>query len=197
MIPKNERLSNALKEQTDAKAAGILGFNADKLAKRAKSIALLMLRECDAPKVVVCGGAGSGKTELTGELSKALNIPVFDLDKYIQGGWSGNREVYDSALSAAMYDLWSDLPSSGSGYIVEHVEACNPKMVKFLSPDFAIILDPGKEHVTRVANARNTVRFNEGREGRALSSMLDSKRHFSSVPGSIVMKDAGILVKKL
>jgi len=198
MIPKQERLANALKAKTDERAGEVLNFNEAKVKQRAKTVGHLLRREGEPARVVVTGGAGAGKSSFAGSLSDVLDVPVFDFDKYIQGGFTPDVEEYESRLNSAVYDLWSDLPKSDTGYIIEHVEACNPTLIRMLNPNFAVLLDPGEDHLKRTAKVRNEVgTYNRSREKRALDSMKTSRKHFEAAPGNIVMKDGGILVKKL
>lgn len=198
MIPKQERLANALKEKTDERAGEVLNFSEEKVRRRAKTVGGLLRREGEPPRVVVTGGAGSGKTSFSNSLSDVLDVPVFDLDKYIRGGWTKDVEEYESRINSAVYDLWADLPKSDTGYIIEHVEACNPTLVRMLNPNFAVLLDPGEDQLKRTAQVRNSVgMYNRTREQRALDSMKSARKHFEAAPGNIVMKDGGILIKQL
>lgn len=198
MIPKQERLSNAIKEKTDERAAEVLNFSEEKTKRKAKTVGQLLRREGEPARIVVSGGAGSGKTSFSSSLSDVLDVPVFDFDKYIKGGWTADKDEYENRLNAAVYDLWSDLPKSDTGYIIEHVEACNPTLVRMLNPNFAVLLSPGDDVLKRTAEVRNFVGvYNRTREKRALDSMKTSRRHFDSLPGTVVMKDGGILVKQL
>lgn len=197
MIPKQERLANALKAKTDEKVGEVLNLSEEKVKRRAKTVGQLLRREGEPARVVVTGGAGAGKSTFAGSLSDILEVPVFDFDKYIKGGFTPDASEYKDRLNSAVYDLWSDLPKSDTGYIIEHVESCNPTLIRMLNPNFAVLLDPGEEHLKRTAQVRNQVgMFNRTREKRALDSMKTARKHFDDAPGTIVMKDGGILVKQ-
>ena len=183
MIPREEAKLNAAKAERDERAAEVLGLSLGKISKQAEDLAAMLKKhQRNSYKIVLTGGAGSGKTTLANELSKKLEIPIYDLDNYIRGGWTPDREEYEQRLFHAIYDLWTDLPAGDYGWIVEHVEACSPTITKFLRPNFAVLLDPGEEALMAAARARNSVgSHDERREDRAVSSSKLAKEQFNAM----------------
>lgn len=179
MIPREEQAANAAKVKTDSKASELLDFDKKRTQRDALKVADRLKKHGPPYHIVMSGAAGSGKTTLSGALSETLGIPVFDLDNYIRGGWTADREEYESRLKTALYDVWTDLPPDKDGWILEHVESCSQMFNELLRPDFAILLDPGVERIKMTAEARNAVgTFDRKREKRALDSRARAREQF-------------------
>jgi len=151
-----------------------------------------------AKKIVICGAAGSGKTELSTELGKILGFKVFNVDDLVPGGFTEDEEKYRRRLEDAWMLLIAKLPSSG--WIVEHIEACNPMLTKVIEPDYAILMTPTLDKVLEVARARDSVSAAIGinRERRARASVGIASSQFGGVSGEEVIKiEDGLIVKKI
>jgi Cdc6-like AAA superfamily ATPase len=178
---------NRRKAAVDERASSILGMDIKKVRDVAHEIAATVRRSgALPPAIVVCGGAGSGKTTLAGELSKELEIPTINLDDYLHGGFTKDEELYDERLQRALYDAWEDMPVDG--WVLEHVEASNQKIVELIRPTFALHVHPGEEHLLRAAGARNLA-SGEGdsfREWRAMDSKEKSEKNFNKLEGRVI-----------
>jgi hypothetical protein len=197
-MPISDHEANEKKALTDALAAQFLNIDQEKLAKDAKTIADAMPSSF---RLAVTGGAGSGKSTVSSELSELLDVPVFDFDEYIPGGYSKDPKVYHKRLLDGMDNLWGDLPFKKS-WIIEHVEACNDEMVKAFSPTHCLLLCPPASRAMRTAAARSLV-ANESdatqfrREQRAMESAEFSRMQFDAVPGKIILLGKGWELKEV
>lgn len=194
-MPSSE---NSQKARTDELASELLGLDAKKLVREAGLMATFLKSnvKADPLKIVVTGAAGSGKTTLANALSSALGLPVFDMDQFVDGGWTPNRPEYDHRLIRAMYKLLAKMPSHG-GWVVEHVEACHPSLVHSFEPNVAVILHTDKRNLLRVAEARSQVSRNgyHSFAMRALGSGEIAERQFREVPGKEVRGSSRYSVK--
>lgn len=187
-----EAVENAKKAITDAMAGDLLGPLKDEavLKKAAKTItAIVEHADQKRIKMVITGGAGSGKTTLANDLSKTLGIPVFDFDEYIEGGWTDDKEEYSKRFSKALFEVWQKLPAKGS-WIIEHVEACSPDIIRILHPNFRILLHPGNDSLIATAKAREVVSGDKSdRVSRALQSAKTAEKQFKEAGGGTLKKE--------
>jgi hypothetical protein len=197
--PASEQKANAQKAETDTLAAEILNLDEKKVAKTVKRLADL-IESTEAPqiRIVMTGGAGSGKTTAAGILAKQLSLKDFDLDEYVEGGHTGDKQSYNSRLLKAFTHVWQDLPSR-TGWIIDHVEACHPDLVKTFFPLFAILVDPGEKRIRDAAEARNRVRGKDdpGRIKRAMESMKTAKEQFAALKSVAEVETNGFVLKQL
>lgn len=186
-VHESQHDSNRRKAAVDEKASSLLGMDTKKVRDVAHEIAATIRRSgALPPAVVVCGAAGAGKTTLSGELSKELEVPSINLDDYLHGGFSKDKEFYEEKLQRALYDAWEDMPIDG--WILEHVEASNQKIVELIRPTFALHLHPGEEHLRRAAGARNLAsgESDSFREWRAMDSRGKSETNFNKLEGKVI-----------
>lgn len=203
-----DALANRRKERTDALASALLDLDKSETRRTADRVAsFLNVRKekfLPAPPnrhgeyaISICGGAGSGKSTFSEELSEKMGYAVFDLDKLVEGGWTPNRAEYEGRLNKAWQLLWDKQPSL-SGWIVEHVEACNPDFLNMFKPNIAIFMNPGVGRLREVAAARNLVGEESSvRYRRALDSAIRAKHQFDEARGLVILKEGDIQVKLL
>jgi energy-coupling factor transporter ATP-binding protein EcfA2 len=195
--PESEREANRAKAETDDLAAQFLELDHPRL-KRDVAVLAHIIKTDGIHNRTICitGGAGSGKSTLAKLLAKALSVKTFDLDEYIKGGYSDDG-TYDRRLSTAAYNVWMELPREG--WIVEHVNACKPDVSDLFKPQYAILVDPGKQHLKEVAAARNMAgKTDHSREERALKTAEEAKNEFKKLKGAYVPMSSGtLLVKRL
>ena len=193
-----DRAANARKDRTDSLAADLLNIDPTPRLKNAKRIAQLV---GTGARMVITGGAGSGKSSIACDLAELLDVPMFDFDEYVPGGFDKDSKVYRKRLLDAMDNLWGDLPSKG-GWIIEHVEACNEYIVKAFRPQYALLVDPPAAKMLRTAAARSQVN-NESektqlaRVKRAMESAEYARMQYADVPGEKVEKGKGWELKKV
>lgn len=188
----SEDVANALKAETDAKAAELLNIDQKELKKGAGTVSTI-LGHLNLPrlKIVITGAAGSGKTTMAGILSEKLGIPVFDLDEYIEGGWTDDRAEYTKRFVKALYKVWQKLPAKGS-WIIEHVEACNPDIIRILHPNITLLIHPPESRIVATAKARTTVSTDKtDRLKRALQSKKIAEKQFKEAGGMLLRKESG------
>jgi hypothetical protein len=197
--PASEAQANAQKAETDTLAAEILNLDEKKVAKTIKRLSSL-IESTEAPqiRIVMTGAAGSGKTTAAGIMAKQLSLKDFDLDEYIEGGHTGDAGSYNARLLKAFTHVWQDLPSR-TGWIIDHVEACHPDLVKTFKPLFAIFVDPGEKRIRDAAEARNRVRGKDdpGRVKRAMDSLKTAKKQFSALKAIAEVETEGFVLKQL
>jgi Cdc6-like AAA superfamily ATPase len=195
--PEGEAAANAKKARTDRLAGEILNFDKKKI-KKATNELLEVLSNTKNPTIVITGGAGSGKSHLSSKLSDELGIKAFDLDQYIEGGYTKDAKAYEERLKNAFYKVWEDLPNKG-GWIIEHVEACSLPAVGIFKPAFAILVNPGEEKIRLTAEARNKVgKPDPSREKRALETTKKAISQFEGLKGAeITPKGSLYILKKL
>jgi hypothetical protein len=156
--------------------------------------------EEDAPRVLVTGGAGSGKTVLSECLEQVLKVRRLSFDEYIPGGWTEDRDEYARRFHKGLYELWEHVPQK-KGWIIEHVEACHPDLVGLYPPDYAILSDPGEERLRAAVAARAAVMGkdgkDEGRLARALQSDKKAKAQFKALPGKVILEMGNFVLKKV
>jgi hypothetical protein len=181
--PKEEAASNARKAAVDTLAAELLNIDQKALKAHARyCIKYIKGLKNVAVKVVIAGGAGSGKTTIAGELSKLLDAKNIDFDEYIVGGFTEDSTEYDKRLHNAFLPVWKDLPKDN--WIIEHVEACSKEFVDFFQPTWAVLVDPGDDRLKKTAKARNAVGTSDPtREARALKSAKKAKKDFEALKG--------------
>lgn len=192
---------NVAKKKTDDLAGQLLSLDDRKMARLAEALAELIIGDEKNRDLRICvaGGAGSGKSTLAKELSKQLELPVFDLDQFIKGGWTKNQKEYDRRFANALYDCWSALPAK-KGWIIEHVEAGNPYLITAFKPSYLIRLTPSERHLRRVAGARALAAGENspvGRVQRALDSDRISKEQFNQAKGTLMGTLTGCTMKAL
>ena len=197
---------NKAKAVADSKAGELLHLDEDVLRAQAKMLSDAIFKEMgDAvlagvdPRVLVTGGAGSGKTTLAGHLAKALGVKNLNFDEYIPGGWTSDSEEYAKRFNKGLYEMWDDVPKK-KGWVIEHVEACDPDLVGLYRSDFAVLVDPGEERLRAAAEARSAVMSkgtdgNKDRLARALQSDKKAKAQFNAMKGKIIAKVPGLLLK--
>jgi len=192
-IPKEEEQANANKKRIDDLTSVLLGLDRASITEQASKVA----KHIQKPfQIVVCGAAGASKTTFSNALSSVLDIPSFDFDEYIQGGWTQDKAKYQGRILDGLDSLWDDLSKA---WIVEHVEACSPTFLRSLDPKWAIHLRPEKEQLKAVAQTRDLV-SNESdgvRAQRAISTSRTSLTHFESAPGNVVASGTGWVLKEL
>lgn len=197
----SETQANAAKAKTDALAADLLDLDQDDLRKDATKIASYIrthFKPLKNVRVVVAGGAGSGKTTIASALSKELELPAFDLDEFIKGGFTSDKEKYRRRFLKAIHDVWTDMPS-GKGWVLDHVESCSPDLLSYLKPHYAILLKPNQERLRLTARARNMVSEDPwpGREKRALESASLAEKQFDEANGSLGTRGKTWVLKHL
>lgn len=195
----NEQAANEQKKRVDELAASLLQIDERSIVEAAEAVANVLSTYSDTPlHIVVCGGAGSNKTTFSAALSKELSAPAFDLDTFIPGGFTEDKWEYSNRFKKGLEKLWDEIPPV-MPWIVEHVEACNRDVVDLLHPTFAILLNPGMEHLKTVARARDAVgEDTEGkRKRRALETGIRSRLQFQSLRGKTILRREGIEVKTL
>lgn len=194
--PDSEEAANAKKHETDSAAGEILGLDPNKTDRVATEIASIIKVQNGPKRIVIAGGAGSGKSTLSRFLSGKLRVKRFDLDEYIEGGFHKDPATYDSRLNAALYLVWKDMPDL---WILEHVEACRPFIIHGFRPSYTILVDPGAEHLKKTAAARNLAGKNDpDREKRAMDTMKTSAEQFKAVKGTnIRLRDPHFLMKRI
>jgi energy-coupling factor transporter ATP-binding protein EcfA2 len=193
---------NKSKAEADARASILMHLDDDALASQAGKIAdAIQMEFDDGPRVLVTGGAGSGKTALAGHLSSALGVKSLNFDEYIPGGWTSDAKEYERRFSKGLYEMWDDVPPK-KGWVIEHVEACSPNLVGLYRPDFVVLVDPGVERLRQAAEARSEV-SGKGAEGskdrlaRALQSDERAKTQYKSLGGEVVFRIPGFELKKI
>ena len=197
---------NKSKLMADAQAGELLHLDEDVLKGQAKMLSDAIHKEMgDAvlsgvdPRVLITGGAGSGKSTMAGHLSRALGVKNLNFDEYIPGGWTSDSQEYAKRFNKGLYEMWDDVPKK-KGWVIEHVEACDPDLVGLYPSDFAVLVDPGEERLRAVAEARSSVMGN-GTEGnkdrlaRALQSDKKAKAQFNAMKGKVIAKVPGYLLK--
>lgn len=194
-IPKSERESNEKKNLVDRAVESFIGMGKNFARQTAEEV---ILKLKDPYKIVVCGGAGSTKTTFSEALGDVLDIPTFDLDMYIPGGWTPNKKDYEHAFAEGLNNVWDDLPLAKS-WIIEHIEASGPAVRDLFKPKWAIHLHFGQEQLKLVAMLRDAVSGeSEGaRELRALSSNKLSFDQFTKAPGKVIAEGYGWSLKEL
>jgi hypothetical protein len=176
---------NRRKEETDHRAGELLHVDLDKMKADAEELAAhIRGRAGGVYKVVVSGGAGSGKTSISFRLAEALGAKHLDMDKYVPGGFTEHEVEYARRLNKALYEMWEDIPTKG-GWVIDHVEACSKEVVGLLNPTFAILCDPGVERIRSVAEARTQAGSDhEERLSRGLQSAIKSTKQYAALKGT-------------
>lgn len=194
----SEHAANERKKMVDGLASVLLQIDERGILRMAREAAKTIQEAVSHPRVVVCGGAGANKTTFASVLSTELDVPCFDFDHYIPGGYTEDKRLYAQRLAAGIERLWEDLPQVPA-WIVEHVEACNRDLVHMLSPNLAIHLDPGMEHLKSVAQARDLIGTNTNgqRAVRASETAIRSRSHFQRLPGPVILRREGLIVRHL
>jgi len=173
---------NAQKQITDDLAGELLELDKAPLKYAAKEVADL-LGTMNLRKILVTGGAGSGKTTFSDELANLAELRHFDMDKYVKGGYTKDASVYTQRLVDAVYKMWLVLPIAG--WVVEHVEMGRPEFVQSFQPDAVILLPSGKEHLRNVAAARAIAAREPSpveREDRAVQTSEQAEKRFDTLP---------------
>lgn len=196
-MPKVDLEANARKRTYDALAADLLSLNKSKLEQEAAGIAFDLLGP-DQVRLCITGGAGSGKTSVAAIIGERLNLPVFDFDEYVPGGFHEDADAFRKRLLDGMTNLWNDLPVKG-GWIIEHVEACNENMLKAFHPTHCLLVHPKAHQLRTVAEARAAVAGGDpkSRVRRAMESSEYAIMQFEEVPGEIVKRGPGWTLKQM
>ena len=196
-MPRVDHQANARKRGYDSLAASLLDLDNKKLESTAGGIAFDLLGP-EQVRLFVTGGAGAGKTSVASVIGERLNLPVFDFDEYIPGGHHKDVRIYRKRLLDGMDNLWNDVPVK-KGWIIEHVEACSSDMVESFKPTHCLLMRPPMRHLQLVAGARSEVSGIEEHElaQRALETAKRSVEQFAAVPGKIVKRGTGWVLKKL
>lgn len=187
---------NQEKRENDRLASTLLRIDDRSQDRIAKTIAEVI--PFKVPKLMLSGAAGANKSTVGKKLSDRLGVPVFDFDDYITGGWDINNGVYRKRLLDALYELWNQMPSKG-GWILEHVEACNPMLLDTLKPNVAILLKPGLHHVQEVAKARDIASgaTDPIRQYRATQSGIRAASNFMNIDHRKIHLGEGWTLKTL
>lgn len=193
-MPRVDHAANSKKRAIDSLAADLLDIDKNQLVRIAGDVAFRLLGP-ETVRLMVTGGAGSGKTTFSSTVAERLNIPSFDFDEYIPGGYTPNGKDYRHRLVRGMGRLYDDLPYK-TGWIIEHVEACNADMVKAFKPTHCLLLIAPPGHLLRTAQARGEAAEDSpsetyAREKRALESSEYAKMQFDAVPGEVIGKMGG------
>lgn len=194
-IPESEVEFNERKTLTDRAVGLFLGMDR-RMARQTAEEAIIRLKP--PYKIVVCGGSGSFKTTFSEELSKILEVPAFDLDLYIPGGWTENQKQYQQSFAEGLNNLWDDIPLQKE-WIIEHVEACGQEVRDLFKPKWAIHLHPGMSQLTAIARLRDAAAGEAvgSREVRAMSSGKLSSMQFKKAPGKVVAEGYSWMLKEL
>jgi adenosyl cobinamide kinase/adenosyl cobinamide phosphate guanylyltransferase len=184
---------NKAKAERDAQAGLRLHLNIDDIRQKALEMAVHILAEFKGwPTVVVTGGAGSGKTTFSKEMAIFLGVKHLDFDTYIPGGYTPDKNEYERRFNKGLYEMWEDVPPK-QGWVIEHVESCNEDLVGLYRPEYAILLDPGEEWLSKAVEARG----NRNGLSRALQSSSTARSQFRELSGEVVAKLHGLTLKKL
>lgn len=187
---------NKVKENTDAQVAILLKLDKESLHEKVELVADVIDSTFEGqPRIVITGGAGSGKSTFAADLSTTLGIKGFSFDQYIPGGFTEKKDEYERRFNKGMYELWEDLPQK-KGWVIEHVESCKPEFLGLYAADFAILLDPGEEHLRKVVEARTTLQGGVTL-ARALTSAAKAVSQFEELKGEIVFKAPGVFLKQI
>lgn len=188
---------NAVKAKTDELASMLLDIDTNKVKKSAKNLAkVIKALQPKEQRIVITGAAGAGKSTTAKFIGEELKIPVFDLDQFIDGGWTKNREEYEHRLLGGMRKLLEKLPEGG--WIVEHVEACHPSLVHAFEPNVAVFFKAPQDRLINVAQARSEASGSGdpgSRAMRAVTSGQTARSQFSEFPGKLLYVSAGELIK--
>jgi hypothetical protein len=197
MMPTVDRELNAKKRRLDHLAGELLDLDKKDLELEASGIAFDLLGESPI-RLCVTGAAGSGKTTASAVIGERLNLPVFDFDEYVPGGYHEDGKIYRKRLIDGMSNLFDALPVK-RGWIVEHVEACNEDMVKAFRPTFCLLICPPTDRLLQVARVRSSLSADDPlcRELRALQSAEYAKMQFDAVPGDTIKETAGWRLKRV
>ena len=198
MIPGEEE-ANAEKRLVESAVASLLKIDQAAIDRLAVDIAKMIRKSGKTPKVFITGAAGSNKSTLAASLSKELEVPAFDLDDYVKGGYTEDEKKYAHRLVMAWGAVWTDMPSNQNGWILEHVEMCHRTAVDIFKPNFAVLLSPSKSHLMEVADARDRVGDDSkgGRWRRAQETAVRSHGQFDALSTSKFVHGPGWFFKEL
>ena len=189
-MPIQDWDANAAKKAVDRLAGDLQGIDRAAVEQHAREAADIVRRHTDPNdmsqrRIIICGPAGAGKTTFSQAFSRQLEIPSFDLDEYIPGGWTMDEGLYKHRYKQGLQELWQDL-SFKRGWTIEHVEAANPDLVSAFRPAFAIRIDPGSLRLMRAAQARAAAANDPlatQREMRALQTAVVAHEQFGMLKG--------------
>jgi hypothetical protein len=202
--------ANSKKQLTDFEAGKILGVDSDAIRSTAREIVQALNAWCgrgphegtpsDAT-YVIAGGAGSGKTSIAAVLAAEMGLKHLDLDTFIPGGYTRDRDEYARRFNKGLYEMWEEIPKKS--WVIDHVHACSPELVLLYHPKFAIFVNATVEHLFRVAEARSRASHDEtgevtGRKVRAVESKERAHAEFRRLQGELVKPLIdGLLIKDL
>ena len=98
--------ANAAKIEMNTQVAQLLHLDEDTLKAKSKELADAIKRASEgSPRILVAGGAGSGKTTIARILSTLFVVKNLDLDEYIPGGWTSDtmRDMQKRGLRRVGY----------------------------------------------------------------------------------------------
>jgi hypothetical protein len=176
---------NAHKRLVDGLASKLLKIDTSSLKRTADEIGAWLSKHMGGDlRIVVSGGTGANKSTVAKFLGQQFDIPSFDLDEYIEGGYDPDLEVYQKRLTDSFYRVYQAMPTT-SGWLLEHVLACSPSVVNFFKPNVAILLTPPVEQLIEVANARDMV--GEDTKGqravRSVQTANEAQKHWRNLNG--------------
>ena len=104
----------------------------------------------------ILGGAGSGKSTICAELSRVFNIPVYDMDEHIYGGYFARyrpeRHPANTAWAAArdgmqwLLDMsWDEFDAYNRAAAVEYLDLFSDDLAQ-MGPEQRLLVDGGLYH---------------------------------------------------
>ena len=97
----------------------------------------------------IAGGAGSGKTTICQALAKTCDLPVYDMDAHIYGGYHGRfspeRHPVNSQWAAAANGLemsWEQFDAFNQAAVPEYLDLLAEDLAK-MEPNAGILIDGG------------------------------------------------------